>query len=103
MGWEETKQKLDKVWIGLILGGGLPILGFFVSKLVKDRDGSYSIKAYWNLLVGQNDYYLDILTFSLIPNMLAFYFFFFMWKLDQASKGLIFLTIMYLGLFMMIH
>jgi ABC-type bacteriocin/lantibiotic exporter with double-glycine peptidase domain len=103
MGWEETKEKLDKIWVGLVFGGLLPVIGFFVSKLFKDREGSYSVQAYWNLLIGQNDYYLDILTFSLIPNLLAFYFFFFMWKMDQALKGLIFMTIIYLGFFLIIH
>lgn len=103
MSWEETKEKLDKLWVGLIIGGVLPVLGFFVSKLFKDREGTYSLKAYWNLLIGENDYYLDILTFSLIPNLLAFYFFFFMWKMDQALKGLIFMTVIYLGIFLIIH
>lgn len=103
MGWEETKEKLDKLWFGLVLGAVLPMLGFLISKFFKDRDGSYSLKAYWNLLVGQNVHYMDILTFSLIPNLLAFYFFFFMWKMDQALKGLIFMTILYFGLFLIIH
>lgn len=103
MGWEETKEKIDNVWIGIALGSLLPVLGFFISKLFKDSEGSYSLKAYWNLLIGQNDYYLDILTFSLIPNLLAFYFFFFLWKLDNALKGLIFMTIIYLGIFLIIH
>lgn len=103
MGWQETKEKLDKIWVGIAFGGVLPIIGFFISKMFKDKEGSYSLKAYWNLLIGQNDYYLDILTFSLIPNLLAFYFFFFMWKMDQALKGLIFMTIIYLGIFLIIH
>ncbi|CAG5083958.1 hypothetical protein [Parvicella tangerina] len=103
MGWEETKERLDKIWFGLVIGGVLPVIGFFVSKLFKDKEGSYSLKGYWNLLVGQNDYYLDILIFSLIPNLLAFYLFFFMWKMDQAVKGLIFMTLIYLGIFLIIH
>lgn len=103
MSWEETKEKLDKIWIGIVIGAVLPMIGFMVSKLFKDKEGSYSWKGYWNLLIGQNDYYLDILTFSLIPNLLAFYFFFFQWKIDQALKGLIFMTIIYLGTFLIIH
>lgn len=103
MDWEETKEKLDKLYIGLIIGGLLPVLGFFVSKLFKDKEGSYSVKAYWNLLVGQNDYYLDILVFSMIPSLLAFYFLFFVWKLDKASRGLVFMTIFYIAIFLAIH
>ena len=103
MDWEEVKEKFDKMWVGLTAGGILPVLGFFLSKMVKDKQGSYTVEAYWNLLVGQTNYYLEILTFSLLPNMLAFYLFFFLWNMDRAVRGLIFMTIVYLGVIMMFH
>lgn len=101
--WDDLKEKLDQLWFGLLLGTLLPVVGFFISKLVKDREGTYSVKAYWNLLVGDNDYYMQILTFSLLPNLLVFYLFFFQWQMDKALKGLIFITVIYLGIFLVIH
>lgn len=98
-----SKNKFDTIVVGSILGAILPLIGFFLSKLLKDRDNSYTLKGYWNLLIGQNDYYLDILTLSLIPNLLAFYLLYFHWKMDKALKGLIFVTIIYLGIFLIIH
>lgn len=103
MTWTEIKKKIDNMWIGSTLGAVLPMIGFFVSKLVKDRSGTYSFKAYFNLLVGENDHYLDILGFSLLPSMLLFYFLFFQWKLDKAVKGMVFITFMIVGLFMVLH
>ncbi len=103
MKWEVVKKKIDNVWVGLLLGFVLTVFGFFLSKWVKDPSNSYTIEGFWNLLMGKNNYYMEILTFSLLPNMLAFYFLFFQWKMDKALKGLIFITIMFLGLIFLMH
>lgn len=101
--WDAIKEKWDQIWVGTALGALLPVVGFFISKMIKDREGSYSVKAYWYLLIGQNDSNLQILTFSLIPNLLVFYLFFFQWQMDKALKGLIFITVVYLGIFLVIY
>mgnify|MGYP007027635575 CR=1 FL=1 len=103
MNWDKVKRKFDNVWIGAVAGFLLSVLGFLLSKTVKDKQGSYTLEAYWNLLVGQTDYYLEILTFSLLPNMLMFYLLFFQWKMDHAVRGLIFATIIVLGLIFLLH
>lgn len=103
MNWDKVKKKINNVWVGVGMGLILFVLGFFLAKFVKDRQGSYTVEGFWNLLVGQNSYYLEILTFSLLPNMLAFYLLFFQWKMDNAVKGLIFATIILMGLIMLLH
>lgn len=103
MNWDKVKKKINNVWVGVGMGLILFVLGFFLAKFVKDRQGSYTVEGFWNLLVGQNSYYLEILTFSLLPNMLAFYLLFFQWKMDNAVKGLIFATIIIMGLIMLLH
>jgi ABC-type bacteriocin/lantibiotic exporter with double-glycine peptidase domain len=103
MNWDKVKKKIDNLWVGVGLGFILFMLGFLLSKFVKDKQGSYTLEGFWNLLVGQNSYYLEILTFSLLPNMLAFYLLFFQWKMDKAVRGLIFSTIIILGSIMVLH
>lgn len=103
MNWESIKNKIDNIWFGLGIGAILPVIGFVLSKFVKDKSGSYTWKAYFNLMTGQTNYYLEILTFSLLPSMLFFYLLFFQWKLDQAARGLIFMTIVAIALVFMLH
>ena len=103
MNWEKVKKKYDNLWLGVGAGLILPILGFLLAKAIKDKQNSYTYEGFWNLLVGQNSYYMDILTFSLLPNMLAFYVLFFMWKMDKAVKGLIFSTFILLGGVLLFH
>ena len=103
MNWEKVKKRSDNIWLGVAIGLLLPILGFILAKAIKDKQGSYTYGGFWNLLVGENVYYMDILTFSLLPNMLAFYVLFFMWKMDKAVRGLVFSTIMILGGILLLH
>lgn len=103
MNWDKVKRKIDNLWVGVGLGMILFVFGFLLSKFVKDPQDSYTLEGFWNLLVGQNSYYLEILTFSLLPNMLAFYLLFFQWKMDKAVRGLIFSTVIILGLVMLLH
>lgn len=100
MTWYDFKIRLNNLWIGLIIGFLLPLLGFFLSKPFKFPSGNYS--SYWNLLVSNTHYSTEILTLSLIPNMLLFYFLFFQWRTDQAAKGLVFSTIIWVGLLFLV-
>jgi hypothetical protein len=96
MNWSEIKYKSNTVWLGLVSGIILPVFGFFISKWVKFGDGD--LITYWHMLIGKNIYSSEILTFSLLPNMLMFYFYFFQWKTDQAAKGLIFATLIWVAI-----
>lgn len=100
MTWNNFKIAINNLWIGLGIGIALPILGFFLSKFFKYPQGDYS--TYWKMLVGRTIYTTDILTLSLIPNMLLFYFFFFQWKTDKAAKGLVFSTLIWIGILFLI-
>jgi|TARA_B110000495_G_C22932506_1_gene545193 hypothetical protein len=92
-GW---KKKYDIVWVGLILGFILPPLGFLLSKYVKSPNSSY--KNYWQLFLDSSlEINKEILIFSLLPSMLAFYFLFFLFKMDVAAKGLVGVTLFVAG------
>jgi hypothetical protein len=100
MTWNNFKITMNNLWIGLGIGMLLPILGFYISKFFKYPQGDYN--DYWNLLIGNTIYTSDILTLSLIPNMLLFYFFYFQWKTDKAARGLVFSTLIWIGLLFII-
>ena len=92
-GW---KKKYDLAWIGITLGIVLPPLGFLLSKYVKSPSSSY--KNYWQLFLDSSlEINKEILIFSLLPSMLAFYFLFFLFKMDSAAKGLVGVTLFVAG------
>tara|TARA_B110000285_G_scaffold37290_1_gene40381 strand:- start:1088 stop:1411 length:324 start_codon:yes stop_codon:yes gene_type:complete len=94
-GW---KKKYDVAWFGLVLGFILPPLGFVLSKYVKSYNNS-SYKEYWELFLrSELEVNKDILIFSLLPSMLAFYFLFFLFKMDTAAKGLVGVTLFVTGI-----
>ena len=92
----EKLEKLDKVVIGLIVGAILPIIGFYISFLVKARNGVVDFDTYVDLAFGQSVEQQDILIFCLIPNMFMFYFSNFRWQLNEFTKGLVAITIVLL-------
>ena len=97
MSFEDWKEKYDVVWFGVVLGLILPPIGFVISKYVKSPMSSY--KNYWNLFLdSQLEVNKEILIFSLLPSMLAFYFIFFLFKMDIASKGLVGVTLFVAGI-----
>lgn len=89
-------NKIDKVWFGFTLGVVLPIAGFFLSKMVLASGANLS--QYWDIF---NDPDLevnkDILVFSMLPSMLAFWVFYFSLKADKAAKGLVAATLLAVG------
>jgi len=92
-GW---KKKYDTAWVGIVLGLILPPLGFLLSKYVKSPNSSYY--NYWQLFLDSSlEINKEILIFSLLPSMLAFYFTFFLFKMDVASKGLVGVTLFVAG------
>lgn len=91
---EQLEEKIDNVWVGVILGLIFPFTGFYSAMLF------YAIEAYetWYILTLKNsEYFSDILTFVMLPNMFLFWLFFFYFKTDKASKGLIASTLAVLG------
>ena len=86
--------KIDKVMTGLIVACILPIVGFFVSFLVKG--GHYPFEKYVDLALRNSMDQQDILIFCLIPNMFLFYFANFRWHINEFTKGLVAITIVLL-------
>jgi hypothetical protein len=90
-------SKYNTLWVGVIAGLILPVLGFLLSKEVKLPQASLS--EYWSIFT-KADFQVnkDIIVFSLLPNMALFYFLFFRWKTDNSAKGLVFVTLILGGL-----
>ena len=95
-------SKYNKFNFGLVLGLLFPILGFFISYLIIGGD---SFITFWEIFTKDatvlktdvQEYYIEtrqnILMFCLMANLLLFYFSFFMFKIDNFSKGLVFITL----------
>ncbi len=92
-------KRFDKLIYGLILGALLPVLGFYLGYLIKY---SGSVKGYWLLLSQPTASQNEVFTFCMLPSLLFFYLVFFRWKLDQASKGLVAASLVYVAAYMII-
>lgn len=90
-------SKYNSFWVGVVAGLILPILGFLLSKEVKLPAANLS--EYWSIFTNAAfQVNKDIIVFSLLPNMVLFYFLFFKWKTDESAKGLVFITLIIGGL-----
>ncbi len=95
-------NKYDKMIIGIILGFIFPIIGFFVSYLL--NGSSYSFSEYCYDFIRDDPHSvlsevysenrINALSICLIANMLLFYLTFFIFKLNNLSKGLVGMTIL---------
>lgn len=85
-------EKYDKTIIGVIAGLILPVIGYFLSFLIKTRGTLIDIKQYWAITVHGEDQQ-DILIFCLIPNMFLFYLTNFRWNAYNMTKGLVGVTL----------
>ncbi|MBD3638754.1 MAG: hypothetical protein HUJ25_15480 [Crocinitomicaceae bacterium] len=90
---QEKLAKIDKLFIGIVTGSLLPIVGFLVSFPIKTRSSTVTFDQYVDLALTQNPEQMDILIFSLIPNLLLFYFTNFRWKLNNFTQGLVGATV----------
>ncbi len=89
--------KYNNIWNGIIAGLILPILGFFLSREVKLPEATLS--EYWSIFMNSTfEVNKDIIVFSLLPNMAFFYLLFFQWRIDEAAKGLVIVTLVLGGL-----
>ena len=99
---KEKLKKIDKAGLGVLFGAILPIIGFFVSYLVKTRGmESVDFSYYINMALHSPDNQQDILIFCMIPNMFMFYLSNFRWNLTNFTKGLVAVTLL-LGLMLVV-
>lgn len=92
---KEKMEKYDKTIYGVILGAILPVIGFFLSYLVKTRGTAIDFDTYMDLTFKGSSDQQDILIFCLIPNMLLFYFTNFRWNFYEMTKGLVGVTLVF--------
>lgn len=86
------KSKIDKIWVGMLAGAILPVIGFFLSKSVLASGAT--VGQYWRLMnAPELEINKDILVFSMLPSMFMFWVFYFGMKTDRAAKGLVFITL----------
>ena len=101
--------KYNNLKTGFIVGLILPIIGFFIGFLTKGGDSSFI--TFWQIFTQNPELihnsalksiYQDTrestLMFCLLANMLAFYFSFFMFKIDRFSSGLVSITLILVAL-----
>jgi len=99
------KNKINQTKYGIIAGLFLPLIGFFIGFLA--QGGGMSFSTFWQIFTQNHDLlhvnnlkliYQDTrqstVMFCLLANMLAFYFSFFLNRLDRFSKGLVFITLL---------
>ena len=85
------KKKYDKTIYGIVAGIILPVLGFFISYLVKGSEVTFN--EYMALTFNPSLEQRDILIFCMIPNMFFFYFTNFRWNMYEFTKGLVGMTL----------
>lgn len=93
-------DKFDKPLYGLIAGIILPFIGYAIGKQVIGRSLSWG--EYWSYFQSGGDYMNQIFTISMLPTLFMFYFIFFQWKMEYASKGYVAISLVYTAVFMII-
>ncbi len=97
---EERLKKYDKMSVGIVLGIILTVAGFFISYPILTRGLNMSLTQYINdAQVGADKQ--NIMIFCLLPNMFLFYFTNFRWRLNEMTKGLVGVTLLF-GLMLVI-
>jgi hypothetical protein len=86
-------EKYDKMSYGLILGLTLPIIGFVLSYAIKTMGmDDMTLSKYISNYISSADK-MDITIFSMLPNMLLFYFVNFKWNMYDFTKGIVGVTL----------
>ncbi len=88
-------KKFDTVSYGVVVSIILLAVGFFVSFLVKTMGTDLTLSNYFNFLTYDNPERMDILIFSMIPNMFLFYFTNFQWQMYNFIKGLVGISVIF--------
>ncbi|MGV6861997.1 MAG: hypothetical protein ACWA41_09510 [Putridiphycobacter sp.] len=93
MSFEKKIEKYDKLATGIIIGLILPIFGFVLSYFIKTRGLDISFGDYFRTLLRSSPDKVDIIIFSMIPNMFLFYLVNFRWAMYEFTKGLVATTL----------
>jgi len=93
MNFQQKTLKYDKLIYGIVLGLILPIIGFFVSYFIKTRGIDITFNDYFLKRLLHSEEKMDIIIFSMIPNMLLFYFVNFKWNMFEFTKGIVGVTL----------
>lgn len=88
-------KKYDTVWIGIFTAIILIIVGFLLSYLVKGYSTGIAFSRYVKFVTNDSPDRMDILIFSMIPNMLLFYFTNFRWQFYEFVKGLVVVSVLF--------
>lgn len=94
-------EKYDKPLFGLLTGAFLPVVGFFLSYLVKYYPRN--LGAYWSLFLESGSNQTQIFTFSMIPSLFLFYFILFQWKMEKASKTYVGISLIYVTIYVYLN
>ncbi len=95
MNISEKLAKYDKLSIGIVVALILLILGFLLSYFVKGYPSQIPLSRYTRYLFTGSPDRMDILIFSLLPNMLLFYFVNFQWKMYEFVKGIVGVSVIF--------
>jgi hypothetical protein len=87
------KTKIDQTHIGIIIGAVLPVIAFFVFWQLKYD--TFSLSSYIEFLSSDKTNRNNPLVFSMIPNLVFFYFSNFQLKWYQFTIGLVGATLFY--------
>ncbi len=88
---DKLGKKLDSRMMGIVFGIGLTIIGFVI--FWQWKHGHRSLSGLYNYMAASPNKRSDILIFSIIPNLLLFYFANFQWRWDKFTTGLVTVTI----------
>ena len=101
-------HKFDRVWVGISLGIISPLVCFLLAFLLVNNGNSFSIFWYnftndaypydFNMNSLNNELKKNILILSLLLNLIIFYIGYFTLKYDKFTKGLVFVTLLLVGL-----
>jgi hypothetical protein len=87
------KTKLDKTYIGILVGAILPLIAFIA--FWQFKFDSFKFSSYIEFLMADKTNRNNPLVFTMIPNLVLFYFSNFQFKWFQFTAGLVGITLIY--------
>jgi len=93
MSFQTKLGKYDTIIYGIIIGLILPIIGFIISFFIKTRGIEITFSDYFFKRLLHSEEKMDIIIFSMIPNMFLFYFVNFKWNMFEFTKGIVAVTL----------
>jgi len=83
-------RQFDQIWIGLIAGTIMPIIGFFVFYLY-NRDWFHNLPNYFEFII-KSKQYAQMISICAVPNLIAF-FGFLQFDLLKSGRGVMLATL----------